>query len=116
MRRRLLALAGLLLSTAPTKLLAAPQQAPPGDPVAAAVARPISPGSVALLLPHSARPEVVHRLIQAIQDPRPEVRAVAARVAFTTRHASLAPALAAAWDKESNDAAGAEIARALTLI
>jgi TonB family protein len=84
--------------------------------VQVALARPVSPGSVALLLPHVARPEVVQRLIQAIQDPRPEVRAVAARIAFTTRHASLATALASAWDKETNDAAAAEIARALALI
>ena len=84
--------------------------------VAEALARPLTPGSVALLLPHAAQPDVVRRLIQALEDPRPEVRAVAARVAFTTRHASLAPALAAALDKETNDAVGAEIVRALALI
>jgi TonB family protein len=44
------------------------------------------------------------------------VRAVAARVAFTTRHAALAQALADALDKETNAAAAAEIVRALALI
>src|SRR4051812_43576769 len=81
-----------------------------------ALARPVSPGSVALLLPYASRPDVVQRLIQAIDDPRPEVRAVAARVAFTTRHAALAPALASAWEKETDDAAAVELARALALI
>lgn len=110
--------AALLLAVAlPLQALA--QTKTPADAerdVQAALARPVSPGSVALLLPYAARPDVVQRLIQAIDDPRPEVRAVAARVAFTTRHAALAAALASAWEKETDDAAAVELARALALI
>jgi len=84
--------------------------------VQAALARPLSPGSVALLLRYASRPDVVQRLIQATGDPRPDVRAVAARVAFTTRHALLGPALASAWEKETSDAVAVELARALALI
>ena len=76
--------AALLLAVAlPLQALA--QTKTPADAerdVQAALARPVSPGSVALLLPHAALADVVQRLIQAIDDPRPEVRAVAARVWF----------------------------------
>ncbi len=81
-----------------------------------AFARPLSPGSVALLLQHSAAPGMPKRLVEALQDPRPEVRAIAARVAFTTRHTAIGPALGAALDRETNPAAAAEIVRALALI
>jgi len=100
-------------------LFARAQTPPAGqtaDPAAEALARSISPGSVALLVPYASQPAVVERLKQALADPRPEVRAVAARIAFTTRHQALAPALAAALEKEQNPVAGAEIVRALALI
>jgi TonB family protein len=90
--------------------------APPADPPVEALARPISPGSVALLLPYGNQPAVVERLKQALAGARPEVRAVAARMAFTTRHQALAPALTAALEREQSPVAGAEIVRALTLI
>jgi TonB family protein len=118
MRHRLLAIGAfaLILAGSESSFAQTESVASGSAAVAEALARPLSPGSVALLLPYAARPEVVQRLIQALEDSRPEVRAVAARVAFTTRHTSLGPSLAAALEKETNDAAGAEIARALALI
>jgi TonB family protein len=92
------------------------QGAPATDPAAEALSRPISPGAIALLLQHSSAPAMPRRLIEALGDPRPEVRAVAARVAFTTRHAALGQQLADALDRETNAAAAAEIVRALALI
>jgi TonB family protein len=109
-------LAAMLLAALMTPGRAIAQGAPPVDPAAEAVARSVSPGAVALLLPHVTTPAAVRRLIEALEDPRADVRAVAARVAFTTRHAALVPALGAALDKETNAAAAAEIVRALALI
>jgi hypothetical protein len=60
--------------------------------------------------------EVVARLAEGTADPRADVRSVAARVAFTTRHKGLEPALLVALASEQNPVAGAEIVRALTLI
>jgi TonB family protein len=114
--RRAVAGAVLLAASLFTPPGVAAQGAAPTDPAAEAVARPISPGAVALLLPHSAAPAMPRRLFEALGDPRPEVRAVAARVAFTTRHAALTQALGDALDRETNPAAAAEIVRALALI
>lgn len=108
--------AALLVTVLWTPGRAMAQAAASADPTADAVARPISPGAVALLIQHSAAPATPRRLIEALGDPRAEVRAVAARVAFTTRHAALAEALGDALDKETNAAAAAEIVRALALI
>lgn len=106
----------VLLLVALGSLSHAGVSAQPADPAAEALARPISPGSVALLLPVINRPGVIERLTQALGDPRPDVRAVAARVAFTTRNALLAQTLDDALAREQSPVAGAEIVRALALI
>jgi TonB family protein len=115
-RARWRAAGAVLLAALLATARAAAQGPPAADPAAEAVARPLSPGAVALLLHHSAAPAMPRRLMEALGDPRPEVRAVAARVAFTTRHAALAQALGDALDRETNAAAAAEIVRALALI
>ena len=52
----------------------------------------------------------------ALRDRNPEVRAVAARIAFTTRHQQLVPTLTAALETENEAVPGAEMVRALALI
>jgi TonB family protein len=96
--------------------VAGAQTPSPPDPLGSVVALPMSPGAVALLLPHAGQPAAVERIGKALADPRPDVRAVAARVAFTTRHAGLAPALGSALAAETHPVAGAEMVRALSLI
>jgi len=85
-----------------------PSTEPPPD-VQAALARPVSPAAVALLLPYTSQPLVVQRLSQALRDPSPDVRAVAARIAFITRHEGLAVPLRAALDVEAGAGPGAEM-------
>jgi TonB family protein len=81
-----------------------------------ALARPVSPGAIALLAPHATDPTVIARLQAALADGRPDVRAVAARVAFATGSQALAETLIKALDTEQDPMAGAEMVRALTLI
>jgi len=114
MLRDLLSIAALVSCATAAAAQPASTELPPE--VQTALARPLSPGAVALLIPYSATPAMARRWIEALEDPRPDVRAVAARVAFTTRLAAAVPALAAALDKETNSAAAAEIVRALALI
>lgn len=81
-----------------------------------ALARPFTPAAIALLLPYTSESAVVERLTKALADANPEVRAVAARVAFTTRHERLLPALRSALDSESQTVPAAEMIRAIALI
>jgi TonB family protein len=113
-RRILVALGVLVLAV--SRAAAAPQAAEAGREVREALARPLTPAAVALLLPHTSQPQVVQRLEAALRDPDPDVRAVAARVAFTTRQQRLAAALTAAIASESEVRPAAEMARALALI
>jgi TonB family protein len=95
------------------------QPASPADTereVREALARPMTPAAMVLLLPHASRPPVVERFALGLRDPNPDVRAVAARVAFTTRHQGLRPALIAALEIESQAVPAAEMMRALALI
>jgi TonB family protein len=50
------------------------------DDVAGAPAKPLTPGSVALLVEHGSEPATRDVWAAALKDPRPEVRAAAARV------------------------------------
>lgn len=99
--------------------VAASAQPVPGDlppDVQTALARPISPAAIALLLPHVSQPAVAQRLALALRDANPHVRAVAARIAFTTRQQNLVEPIAAALDVESAPLSAAEMVRALALI
>jgi hypothetical protein len=57
----------------------------------ALMARPMTPGSVALLAEHVHRPATQKRLVEAVRHEDAAVRAVAARVAFITMSKGLAP-------------------------
>ena len=121
MRHRPCGLAATLAFVLAAPVIAGAALPPVQDPktdraVEEALARPLSPGAVARLVLYGNRPAVIERLTQALAHEEPEVRAVAARVAFATRHRGLADALVKALAVESNPLAGAEIVRALTLI
>ena len=92
------------------------QSPQPSEALASLLALPISPGAIALLLPHTSSSAAVERISVALAHDLPDVRAVAARVAFTTRHAALAPALVRALATETHPVAGTEEVRALWLI
>jgi TonB family protein len=118
-QRRLPALIGAsaLILAAPGLAFAQGAAAGSGGAVLdAALAKPLTPAAVVLLLPSASQPKVVERLASALRDANPEVRAVAARLAFTTRHQALLPALTAALEAENEAIPGAEMVRALALI
>ena len=79
----------------------------------ALLARPVSPGSVALLVHHVSQQAAQVRLIEAIKHPDPAVRAVAARIAFVSVSKGLVPTLVTTVAKEENTQTAAEQIRAL---
>ncbi|MEO5823454.1 MAG: energy transducer TonB [Vicinamibacteraceae bacterium] len=103
-------------STSTTGRVSPTQAVDTSREVGEALARPMSPAAIVLLLPHMSLPAAVERVAQALRDPSPEVRAVAARVAFTTRHQGLVTALTAALEAEADVGPASEMARALALI
>jgi TonB family protein len=76
---------------------------------------PLSPGAVALLAPYSTRPEVQARFAEALRDPRPETRAVAARAIYAIG-APLRQEVERALSAESYPEAAREEIRALALL
>ncbi len=99
----LAAFAGQFLSVVP----AAAEDLP------AVLARPLSPGAVALLIEHATDPAAQKRLTEAVKDEDTAVRAVAARVAFVTMSKGTAPALITALAKEEHPQTAAEQVRTL---
>jgi hypothetical protein len=95
----------------PAHVVAAEAEDPPALP--ALLARPISPGSIAMLVAHASEPAVQKRLAEAVKHESPAVRAVAARAAFITMSKGLAPALIAAVAKEEHAHTAGEQVRAL---
>jgi hypothetical protein len=83
------------------------------EDLAAVLARPVSPGSIALLAGHAVQPAAQKRLIEAVKHEDPAVRAVAARVAFISMSKGAAPALISAVAKEEHAHTAAEQVRAL---
>jgi hypothetical protein len=77
------------------------------------LARPMTPGSVALLVEHVKEPTAQKRLIEALKHEDPAVRAVAARIAFVTVSRGLVPGLVTALAKESHVPTAVEQIRAL---
>jgi TonB family protein len=77
------------------------------------LARPVSPGTLALLLPHAAEPLVQERWAEALRDPRAPVRATASRLVHVRGVRPLVPALQQAFAAEADPDAAAEMARAL---
>lgn len=76
---------------------------------------PLSPGSVALLAQHATDPAVHRRYAEALRDPRPETRAVAAR-AIHAIGAALRSEVEKAFLEESDPEAAREELRALVLL
>jgi TonB family protein len=77
------------------------------------LARPMTPGSVALLVEHVMEPAAQKRLIEAVKHEDPAVRAVAARIAFVTTSRGLLAPLIATVAKETNTHTAVEQIRAL---
>jgi TonB family protein len=67
-----------------------------------ALARPLSPGAVALLGPLARNPAVVDRIGKAVQDSDASTRAAGARVASVRGLGPLAPLIAAALARETD--------------
>lgn len=110
--RRLLSRAISVLMLVAAAGLGMPRTAA-GEDLAALLARPLSPGAVALLAEHATQPAAQKRLIEAVRHEDPAVRAVAARVAFLTMSKGAASALITAVAKEEHVQTGAEQVRAL---
>lgn len=83
------------------------------DSLAATLALPISPASIALLVGNGADPAAQQRVREALEDAQPAVRQMAARVIYSAGLRMLIPSLRAALKAEQEDAAGAEEVRAL---
>jgi TonB family protein len=77
------------------------------------LSQPLSAVALARLVPHAATPAAASRLTGALSDPRPEIRAAAARVLFVTGSTHAANNLAAAVDIETDPDAAFEEGRAL---
>ena len=93
-------------------LAALPARAPAAE-WQKALAGPLSPGSVALLVEHRNEPGVRERWAAALKDDRPEVRAAAARVIHVSGSAWLLPDLLTALSREADTAAAIEEIRAI---
>ena len=78
-----------------------------------ALAGPVSPGSVALLVEHRNEPGVRERWAAALKDDRPAVRAAAARVIQVSGSTWLVPDLLTALSHEADTAAAIEEIRAI---
>jgi TonB family protein len=78
--------------------------------------KPLSPGSVALLVEHAADPRVRVRLTEALKDARPAVRTAAARVVNVTFTRGLLPEVASALAVETDLSAAAEEVHVLVVV
>ena len=77
------------------------------------LSKPLTAGTVALMVEHGSVPDVQIRLAEAVASNQPDVRAAAARVAFTLGLRGLAAPLAAALSNERVPWAAVEQHRAL---
>jgi len=77
---------------------------------------PVSAGSIALLVEHTADPRAQARLIEALKDSRADVRTVTARVMFASSQSAFVPPLLAALAVEADKLAGLEEIRTLLTI
>lgn len=82
----------------------------------AALARPVTVGSVPFLIPHARFSNVAARLAGALRHERADVRAVAARSIFVLAGSFYGDAVAEALAVERDPTAGAEMVRALLAI
>ena len=116
MRIALLALTVAALAATPSPVLAQAPQPSPSDAAAALLAEPLTPGVVALLGELAGDSRGQTRLTQALASPDAAVRAVAARIATSTRSVGQVPAirraLAAEGDRRQVDLLVGDIYRA----
>jgi TonB family protein len=95
----------------------APQDTPAQPPPSSsALARPLTPGDIAVLVLDRGSPDVSRRLAEAIRHARGDVRAVAARVATVTVARDLTPRFVEALAVETDHLAAREQIRALLLL
>jgi TonB family protein len=80
------------------------------------LSEPLSPGVIALLVPHVKDARARERWSAGLKDERPPVRAAAARAIGITGVGVLQPVLRAALDKENDEGAAAEEAAALVMV
>lgn len=114
MTRSLVLTAAFLIAAIPARAQAqASAPAASDSPLAATLALPISPGSIALLVGHGDDLAAQQRVREALRDARPAVRAVAARVAYGAGLQMLLADLRAALKAEQDPVAAAEEVRTL---
>ena len=82
----------------------------------AALAKPLSPGSVAMLVEYRDEAAARGRWAEALRDPHADIRAAAARVVNVAGAASLVPDLARALASEQDRGASVEEFRALAAL
>jgi TonB family protein len=80
------------------------------------LAKPVTAASVALLVEHAKDPRVTHRWSQTLSDPRPEVRAAAARAINIAGVTALVPAMLRSLETEADPSAGREEIRAIASV
>ena len=99
-------------------LAAALQEAaqPPRHDLEPLLARDVSPGVVALLVPHLGDDRAAVRILSAIAHPDAAVRATAARVCYVYAVRSAVPALRNALASETDRSAAVEMLRAVALL
>lgn len=83
------------------------------DDVGALLAKPVSPGALALLIDHTKDPRVSEHWLAALSHADPQVRAVAARLLLLNDQLAAAADLRRALSTETNEEAAIEQARAL---
>jgi TonB family protein len=105
----------MLLSTLALVAITAEPVAPARHDLAALLAKPVSPGLIALLLPHLPDEAALARVISALSHPDATVRATAARVVYVADVKGTATAVRAALDAETDRSAAVEQLRAATL-
>jgi TonB family protein len=97
-----------------TGLLLVGVAAPSGaDELDRLLAKPVSPGSLAVLIPYVKDERVQERWRTALTNPNPQVRATAARLVFVDGVVSAVPALKQALAQESDESVAPELAQAL---
>jgi TonB family protein len=75
------------------------------------LARPVSPGAIAALVAHAGDASAQARLVAALQDPRADVRAMAAHVTFVAKATLAISSMPKALAGETDDHASAEMMR-----
>jgi TonB family protein len=88
--------------------LAADAYVPPRVDLDTLLARPVSAGEIALLVPHLSDPRATERVTAAISHPDPAVRAAAARVASVVGMPAALPLVRTALDTETDRSAATE--------